>query len=353
MTTHEDFFSNIDGALSPEQAAQALALAESGDTGAVPETGGAPATTPAEDNPAKGEQAQASDQAGSAPADKAAAGAADNAAAAEIDPANAVVLARDGKHTIPYERLEEARQGAQRWKEQAEAAQRELTDLKAQAQARVDAGQAPTKTDNMVAQAEAAIEAGADPGVFGDFSEQALAAGIARLVAQQVQQQVASHVNKALEPLQAKHQQSEAASHYETIYSAHPNADSIAQSAEFKAWVDSHPSVVRDAYMQLLFDPSKGGSAAQIVEVLDAFTKATAKEVPHPPAASAEDAAKAAAAAAAAKPQPPSSLTSIPGGRADGLSPQERMADMGAVDLYQAMETMTPAQIEAFLNKQM
>lgn len=345
--TNESFFADIDGALTPEQASQALALAEQGDT-VKTETGDAPASTTATDDQSaattqeQDEQKQAASPNKDDASGKGKAGTTDETG---IDPAKAVVLAKDGVHTIPYDRLEKARQGEQHWRAQAEAAQQQLAELQARAQARADAGQAPTKTDNMVAQAEAAIEAGADVGLFGDFSEEALASGIAKLVTQQV----AAQVNKAMEPLQAKQQQSEAQAHYDAIYKAHPNADSIAQSAEFKAWVDAQPSVVRNAYWQL-FDPQEGGSADQIVEVFDAFVKSSGKPAP---TAVAPDRAKAEAAAASARAEPPVSLSGIPGGRADGLSPQERMASLGGQELYSAMENMSPAQIEAYLNKQM
>lgn len=343
--TTESFFADIDGALTPEQASQALAMAEQGDTG-KPESGDAPAITAATDDKSTTTTQDQSEQTQAASQDKANnGGEAGTTDEAGIDPAKAVVLAKDGVHTIPYDRLEKARQGEQHWRAQAEAAQQQLAELQREAQARADAGQAPTKTDNMVAQAEAAIEAGADVGMFGDFSEEALASGIAKLVTQQV----AAQVNKALEPLQAKQQQSEAQAHYDAIYKAHPNADSIAQSAEFKAWVDAQPSVVRNAYWQL-FDPKEGGSAEQIVEVFDAFVKSSGKSAP---TTEAPEKAKAEAAAASARTEPPVSLSGIPGGRADGLSPQERMASLAGEELYSAMEHMSPAQIEAYLNKQM
>ena len=113
--------------------------------------------------------------------------------------------------------------------------------------------------------------------------------------------------------------------------------------------MDAQPSVVRNAYWQL-FDPQEGGSADQIVEVFDAFVKSSGKPAP---TAVAPDRAKAEAAAASARAEPPVSLSGIPGGRADGLSPQERMASLGGQELYSAMENMSPAQIEAYLNKQM
>lgn len=354
-TSHESFYSGIDGALTPEQALQALALEGTGDTStaSVPDAGGAPTTTTATDD--KGAAEAGTDNEQKQPAQ----GKADDGNTvdvnvtevdeSQIDPSKAVVLAKDGKHTIPYAKLEEARKGAQQWQAAAEAAQQQLADLQAQAQARADAGQAPTKTDNMAATAAAAIEAGADADLFGDFSEAALKAGIEKLVAQQVATQVQAHVAKAVEPLQAKHQQDAAAAHYDAIYKAHPNADSIAQSAEFKAWVDSQPSVVRNAYWGL-FDGKTGGTAAEIVEVFDAYKAATAKPSSQPAAADPKAAAQ--AALASAKADPPSSLSSIPGGHAAGASALDATADMSGPEMMQATANMSPAQIEAWLNQQ-
>ena len=331
-------YTTIEGALSPEQAAAALAAGE-GDTSAKLENGGTPdaTTVTAEaaatdgDNKAKPDAAATSEGAGT----KTEAG----------DPANAVVLARDGKHTIPYETLVKHREGEQHWKALAEAAQQQLADLQAQAQARADAGTAPTKTDNMVATAEAAIEAGADVGIFGDFSEEALAKGIATLVEQQVQ----ARVNAALEPLATKQAKDAAAAHYDAIYSKHPDADSIAQSTEFAAWVNAQPSAVRNAYWGL-FDAKTGGTADEIVEVFDAF-KAASTPNPNTPAA-ADPKAAASAAVAAAKATPPASLSSIPGARVEGASELDRAADMSGPDMLEATKNMSPAQIEAWLDRQ-
>ena len=331
-------YTTIEGALSPEQAAAALAAGE-GDTSAKLENGGTPdaTTVTAEaaatdgDNKAKPDAAATSEGAGT----KTEAG----------DPANAVVLARDGKHTIPYETLVKHREGEQHWKAQAEAAQQQLAELQAQAQARADAGTAPTKTDNMLATAEAAIESGADVGIFGDFSEEALAKGIATLVEQQVQ----ARVNAALEPLATKQAKDAAAAHYDAIYSKHPDADSIAQSTEFAAWVNAQPSAVRNAYWGL-FDPRTGGTAEEIVEVFDAFKGANTPN-PNTPAA-ADPKAAASAAVAAARATPPASLSSIPGARVEGASELDRAADMSGPDMLEATKNMSPAQIEAWLDRQ-
>ena len=331
-------YTTIEGALSPEQAAAALAAGE-GDTSAELENGGAPDATTVTDD------AAATDGDNKAKPDAAATGDGASATTEAGEPANAVVLARDGKHTIPYETLVKHREGEQHWKALAEAAQQQLADLQAQAQARADAGTAPTKTDNMVATAEAAIEAGADVGIFGDFSEEALAKGIATLVEQQVQ----ARVNAALEPLATKQAKDAAAAHYDAIYSKHPDADSIAQSTEFAAWVNAQPSAVRNAYWGL-FDAKTGGTAEEIVEVFDAF-KAASTPNPNTPAA-ADPKAAASAAVAAAKATPPASLSSIPGARVEGASELDRAADMSGPDMLEATKNMSPAQIEAWLDRQ-
>ena len=331
-------YTTIEGALSPEQAAAALAAGE-GDTSAELENGGTPDATTVTG------EATATDGDNKAKPDAAATGEDAGTTTEAGDPANAVVLARDGKHTIPYETLVKHREGEQHWKAQAEAVQQQLAELQAQAQARADAGTAPTKTDNMVATAEAAIEAGADVGIFGDFSEEALAKGIATLVAQQVQ----ARVNAALEPLATKQAKDAAAAHYDAIYSKHPDADSIAQSTEFAAWVNAQPSAVRNAYWGL-FDAKTGGTAEEIVEVFDAF-KAVSTPNPNTPAA-ADPKAAASAAVAAAKATPPASLSSIPGARVEGASELDRAADMSGPDMLEATKNMSPAQIEAWLDRQ-
>ena len=331
-------YTTIEGALSPEQAAAALAAGE-GDTSTELENGGAPDATTEQDD------AAANDGDNKAKPAAAATGKEAGTTTEAGDPANAVVLARDGKHTIPYETLVKHREGEQHWKAQAEAAQQQLAELQAQAQARADAGTAPTKTDNMLATAEAAIESGADVGIFGDFSEEALAKGIATLVEQQVQ----ARVSAALEPLATKQAKDAAAAHYDAIYSKHPDADSIAQSTEFAAWVNAQPSAVRNAYWGL-FDAKTGGTAEEIVEVFDAF-KAASTPNPNTPAA-ADPKAAASAAVAAARATPPASLSSIPGARVEGASELDRAADMSGPDMLEATKNMSPAQIEAWLDRQ-
>lgn len=355
-TSTNDFFQNteINGALTPEQAAQLLELPDLGDTSTSLDNGGAPSTTTAADA-AKTEEPTNSGAAApaAAPAPAASLTAAPAAApVTEPDATNAVVLAKDGKHTIPYAKLVEAREGEQHWKATAEATQRQLADLQAQAQQRADAGQAPTTTDNQVAAAQAAIAKGVDPAIFGDFSEEELAKGIQTLVAQQVQEQVTAQVGKALAPFQQHQQQTAHEAHVEAIYRAHPDADSIAESAELKQWITSQPGYLQPTLQAVL----EKGSTSQVIELFNDFKKGTGAPAPAPsPGKSATAAADpkvaAQAAIAAATPAVPASLSDIPGGRADSLSPHERLAAMDPTSMAEAMQGMSPDQIDAFLNR--
>ena len=345
-TTAQEFFQNTDinGALSPDQAAQLMALAESGDTSALLDDGGAPATT-TDAEAVTGDPATTDENTSNSTAQAPAAAPA--AAAAEIDHSKAVVLAKDGVHTIPYEKLEQARQGEQRWREQAEAAQQQLAELQAQAQQRADSGQSPTKTDAMAAAAEAAIKAGVDPSMFGSFSEEDLAAGIDNVVDMRVD----AKLKAALAPFeqmlnQQKQEQAKSDNdrHYDAIFARHPDASSIAQSVEMDAWIKSHPSYAQPALQAVL----EHGSTPQVIELFDNFKKATGTAAPTP-AADHRQAAR----AAIEKTQPavPASLSDIPGGRADGLSAFERLSSMEPAAMTDAMQGMTPEQIEAFLNR--
>lgn len=350
MTTNQDFdYNSIDGALTPEQALAALS-AEQGDTSGAQATGdlgGAPATTTATDTTA------------AASADSTTA---EKPVTTEADPADAVLLARDGKHTIPYDTLVKAREEGQHWKAQAEAAearetaaQQQLAQLQTQAQARADAGKEATTADNLVAQTQAALDAGVDVGLFGDFSEKAMAAGIKAMNQQssealraELRAEMRAELQKELAPLKQQRAESASNAHYEVIYGKHPDADSIAQSTEFKAWVDAQPSAVRAAYWGL-FDASTGGTADQIVEVFDAFKGATA---PKPTTTAATDKDAASAAVASVKTPPPASLSSIPGGHAAGTSALDNTAGLSGLEMLNATAGMNPQQIEAWLNRQ-
>ena len=105
--------------MTPEQAAQFLELVE-GDTGTkLPDTSSVPSAAPADAAASTYPAAELkpSKNAGEElppPSD------------VQPDPANTVILAKDGKHTIPFAKLEEARREVQTARAAAQAALDEL-----------------------------------------------------------------------------------------------------------------------------------------------------------------------------------------------------------------------------------
>lgn len=333
---HTDFIASaIDagGSLTPAQAAQLLEMGE-GDTGALtPEPISVPAAEPAAVDPAPAPAAQDAAKTDTTPPDD------------QLTAENAVVMAKDGKHTINFEVLADTRERLREKSAQLELANQQLAELQAQAQARADAGQAPTQADTNAAAAQAAIDAGVDPALFGDFSPEAMAKGVAKMVQAQVAAQMAA-IDAKLQPLQQQTAKSATEAHLSAIYTAHPDADSIVESQEFAAWRAEQPSIVQQALDRALTE----GSTGQVIEVFDAFKKAGAAVSQPPAQTKADPAADAKAAINALKPTPPASLSDIPGGRPAGLSRQEQMAQMDPASLSEAMATMAPAEIDAYLN---
>lgn len=341
-TTQTEYFQThaVDGVLTDEQMLRLFELPE-GDTatadGGVPD---AAADDQAADTGKQGSDSEADKNIGAQTPE------------GEADPDNAVILAKDGKHTIPFAKLEEARQGAQHWKAQAEAAAAELNALKAAAQQRADAGDAPTQADRQVAAAEAAIDAGVDPAIFGDFSEGDMAKGIRTLVQQQAQSinaAVEQRLAQVLGPLVQQQNMSAAQAHMDAIYAAHPDADSIAESKELAGWLEAQPSFARDGYRAVL----EQGSTAQIIEFFDAFKRSTG--MTQAPAASGKPDVAAAAGAAIAKAQTrvPTSLSDFPGGNAGPSDEIEAMRNLEGSALADKLMSMPLEKQAELMNRLM
>lgn len=312
------------GKASPELAAQLLEQALNGDT-ANAENGSQPAATQVtEENTPKVEG-----QDGTLNAD------------------NTVILAKDGKHTIPYDKLVEARNGEKEWRQKFDEAQQQLAQLQADAQQRIDNGQAPTTQDSHAAIAQQAIDQGIDPAIFGDFSEENLAAGIQKVVDMRVATMVDQRLKDVLAPLQQQQAVSAEQAHFTEIFAVHPDAESIVESKEFSDWKNAQPSFLKDAYETVL----DKGSSTQVVELLGLYKSNT--QSGHQAVQTANDAVKAVAQKAVSQAQtpPPNSLSDLPAGSPAGVSRDERLAAMSPAQLADEMQGWTPEQVEQFLNR--
>ena len=107
----------------------------------------------------------------------------------------APIVSKSGTYTIPFEKLSSARQERDQVKAENEQLKAQLAQLNVSqarnleaaqdlAQHRADAGGAPTQADQNLAVAQAAAAQGVDMDLFGSFSEEDIAKGVAALVEQ-------------------------------------------------------------------------------------------------------------------------------------------------------------------------
>lgn len=298
----------VDGELPPEKTEELLQAALSGgdvDAATTGDTEGGDAPGPEE---AKAEEEKPESQ--------------QEADAPEPEPEQAekpVIVARDGKNTIPYSELADAREAAQNERSQREALERELAALKAKYEPGEDADGGDTPDAGAENDAAAKLRedwpevAEAVDGIVGKQQERikALEAQIAQL-------------QPATEQMAAERA---AAAHYGAITQAHPDAADIVNSAEFAAWQKAQP-----AFMQQIFGAVlERGTADQVIELFDGFKQANpawgkspddaaasdnAAKAPSKAPAEREAAVKAAREKAAENSRTPRSLTDIPGGEA-------------------------------------
>lgn len=330
------------GKASPELAAQLLEQALNGDT-ATAENGSQPATAQVtEENTPKVEGQDDTQQPNDAQAQQQ-----QQVDESQLNADNAVILAKDGKHTIPYGKLVEARNSSQEWKQKFDEAQSQLAQLQAQAQtSKIDNTQ--TSQEQKLEVVQEAIKNGTiDPSIFGDFSEESMAKGIEQAFDILADKKIDQKIQALIAPLMQQHQLSAEEKHFNEIFTAHPDAESIVESKEFNDWKEAQPSFLKNAYETVL----NQGSAAQVVELLGLYKSNTQSS--QQAAQPAEDAVKAVAQKAVSQAQtpPPNSLSDLPAGSPAGVSRDERLAAMSPMQLSEEMQNWTPDQIEQFLNR--
>lgn len=272
------------------------------------------------------------------------------------EPAGAPIASKSGAYTIPYEKLAEARDRAKTLEGENETLRAQLAELTAKqqanlasaessAQARADAGAAQTQADQNLNTAKAAMEQGVDPSLFGDFSEEGIAKGIATLMGslrEELRAELREEAARELKPLKEREAKEAADGHYGAIYAKHPDANEIVQSVEFNAWVKSLPSFQRNA-VAAVFDTEQGGTAEQVIEVFDTFKAQTGKAS----APAAQDKGK----APEVQRRVPNSLSEMAGEQHQDIA-QQVMASAGTDNaaLLERMQDMTPEQIERVMN---
>ena len=272
-------------------------------------------------------------------------------ASTETEVEGAPILSKSGAYTIPYEKLAEAREArkaaqdriAQLEQQVAEltGAQRQnLAAAQADAQDRANTGQAQTDTDANLAAAAQAITDGVDVSIFGDFSEEDLAKGVAELnrrAMETVRAELHETIRRELAPLRAQEAKTATDSHYDAIYAAHADADEIVESAEFAAWRDALPAFAKAGVEHALTK----GAAQEVIEVFDAFR---ATKPPQPNTSTARTAPEAPVR------RVPNSLSDVPGAAPMDETQQTLAAAGNTSALLDRMAAMSQEQRDALLD---
>lgn len=282
---------------------------------------------------------------GAAPADEKPA---EDNASTDAEPEGAPIASKSGTYTIPFEKLAEARTKAANLATENEALKAQLAELTAkqqqnlaaaqdQAQERAESGQAPTAADQNLDAAQNAIAQGVDPAIFGDFSEEGIAKGIATLigrVTQQVRAELKAELEQGLAPVKASAAKTAEEAHFGAIYAKHADADEVLESSQFQAWRQSLPAFARAGVENALTK----GTAQDVIEVFDSFKQQAGKIQPKQSAPEVKD-------------RVPASLSEIVG--APPVDQAQRvlsLADNPAA-MLDAMSSMTPEQIDALMNR--
>lgn len=249
-----------------------------------------------------------------------------------------VVLTRDGKHTIPYSELAEAREKAQLAAHWEQVAKDQAAELEALKKTSTAAPVEPAKTE----------PAQAEP-LFGDFSEEDLKKGVEKLVEARVATALAEAEKRfaeTLTPYQQAVERARVEEHTRQIYTAHPDADSVVQSPALKAWIEAQPSFVQKHYAAVLDQ----GTASEVTELFTAF-KAATKSAPAAAPAVADPTATAEAVIAKAKAKTPTTLSDIATGAAPHHDEAEAAMEMTPTALLGKFEGMSPAKVEELLSR--
>jgi len=228
-----------------------------------------------------------------------------------------VILAKDGVHTIEYEKLVEAREEAKLAKQEAETLKAALAEREALLESLKEAkaqDEATGTTEAMDALAASVTE---------DFPELLELMNIKTATMEKNFQAQIAELQKQIAPaLKSSNEQVEE-KFFSEVRKHVSDIDEIRESRELIDWVESHPKAVAEGYRQTW----QTGSLEDVVKMANAF-KAT--KTPAPAGDTAEQIAlKAAAAEEKAKGKSvPKSLSDIPAGTAAHHDEAEAIKNM-------------------------
>ncbi|MFA6063818.1 MAG: hypothetical protein WC736_14620 [Gallionella sp.] len=257
----------------------------------------------------------------------AAEGSATPAAAAEPEPEPAV-LAKDGKHTIPFSELETARAKADQFEALANTQAELIANLKAAKAADAGTGDTAAQEDVLKEFKEQYPDMAA---VLAPALQKAIDAGVAVKVADLKRELTASIDSDA-----------DTKAHFAAITNKVPDFEALVESGEVDKWIKTLPTLERRGAEIVM----KEGTAPEIIELFTQYKATLGKPADQPPALTkAELEAKAADAIAKAKGTKLTSASDIPASQVGTVNTEPTTA----AEWSQKFATMSPEAIMKML----
>ena len=250
-----------------------------------------------------------------------------------------VLLAKDGKHIIPFERLQEMTEKAAQWEAFARE-QAALVESMKQAKAE-DAETGGTKAQEAVI----AEYAGDFPEVFEDLKGHFQSMIDAKVTAKMTE--LEAKLDNVIAPMQQQAEDNSREAHFAAIKSVINDFDQLVDSGVVEDWIKTQPSYVQKAANQVLYGiPGVKNSAGTASEVIELFSNYKASQPNKQAAPSKDDLnAKANAVIAKAKAKTPTSLTDVPSGTSAAIDDDAAEAGMNAQQLFAKYQGMPPEKI--------
>ena len=228
-----------------------------------------------------------------------------------------VLLAKDGKHIIPFERLREMTDKAVQWEAFAREQAALVESLK---QAKIE----DAKTGGTEAQ-EAVMDEykGEFPEVFDDLKghiQSMIDAGVsAKMSAME------ARLKDEIAPMQKIAVDNAMDAHFNAIKAAINDFDQLVDSGAVEEWIKTQPSYVQKAANQVLFGipgvKNSAGTASEVIELFSSYKASLTKS--HETPSKQDLQAKANAVIAKAKVRAPTSLTDVPSGTQSAIDEEE------------------------------
>ena len=270
---------------------------------------------------------------------------------AEVDEENIpdedkVVLAADGKHTIPYTRVTDLQDKVADLKQSEEAARELASGLKTLLEQRDDVIQGLQKSstteqekEDLVQKSEALEEQ------LGDLKTDYPEAVTLIKEMQALTSDLKSEISTLKGEVSDSKTETAKEKHFRQIDEAHSDFDAVIKSDEFQEWMDGKPSIISKAYEQV----KSNGNAQAVNEMLTTFKEETSEKVSTDDTVtdeSEEEVEKKLKTPVVTKDEAPNSLTDVAGSHVQH-DEKEKLLSSSVAQLEKRWEGMTPDQIAA------